>query len=180
MITDIKINRSRRRRKTASARLIGNVMHVYVPENISAQRLEEVIGSFRKKLSLNILRDKLNREKSLDETAKIINNKYFGGKLYAASIEYVINQDYKYGCCDFITKKIRVSHRIAQMPDWVRDYVIVHEMAHLIEPNHSKAFWDIVSRYKLAERARGYLMAKGIEPEAQPDAGEILLPERIG
>jgi predicted metal-dependent hydrolase len=49
------------------------------------------------------------------------------------------------------------------MPDWVRDYVLIHEMAHLIEPNHSKSFWDIVSRYELAERARGYLMAAGFE-----------------
>ena len=47
------------------------------------------------------------------------------------------------------------------MPEWVRRYVLIHEMAHLIEPNHSRAFWDIVSRYKLTERARGYLMAVG-------------------
>jgi hypothetical protein len=48
------------------------------------------------------------------------------------------------------------------MPEWVRKYVVIHEMAHLVEPNHSRAFWDIVSRYKLAERARGYLMAAGV------------------
>ncbi|MBU4312320.1 MAG: M48 family metallopeptidase [Candidatus Omnitrophica bacterium] len=51
------------------------------------------------------------------------------------------------------------------MPIWVRNYVIIHEMAHLIEPNHSKSFWNIVSRFKLTERARGYLMAKGLDRE---------------
>jgi predicted metal-dependent hydrolase len=42
-------------------------------------------------------------------------------------------------------------------------------MAHLIEPNHGPAFWDIVSRYELAERAKGYLMALGFDSDNEKD-----------
>jgi hypothetical protein len=43
------------------------------------------------------------------------------------------------------------------MPAWVVDYVIIHELAHLIEPAHNAAFWALVHRYPKAERAEGYL-----------------------
>jgi hypothetical protein len=49
------------------------------------------------------------------------------------------------------------------MPAWVRDYVLVHELAHLVHPDHGADFWRLVAGYKHMERAKGYLLAKGYE-----------------
>ena len=51
---------------------------------------------------------------------------------------------------------------MAFWPRWVRDYVLIHEMAHLVEPYQSPSFWALVNRYPRTERARGFLMAVGL------------------
>jgi len=104
----------------------------------------------------------LDKEQNLLDLANALNEKYFGNKIKLESIEYVTTQNSRFGCCNYRTSRIRISHKIGLMPRWVRKYVVIHEMAHLVEPNHSKAFWDIVSRYRLTERARGYLMAASL------------------
>jgi len=111
---------------------------------------------------------KQETKKSLDDTllqrrAQALNRRYFDGKLKWQSIRWVTNQHNRVGSCTPATGTIRISHRLNEMPAFVRDYVIMHELAHLKEANHSKKFWKLVNRYPKTERARGYLMAVGLE-----------------
>ena len=77
-----------------------------------------------------------------------------------AHITWSNRQNTRWGSCSVDTGHIRISDRLAGFPDWVIDYVVVHELAHLIESGHNVRFWEIVNRYPLAERARGYLLAQ--------------------
>ena len=97
--------------------------------------------------------------------AERINRKYFDGALTWQSIRYVSNMQRRYGSCTPGKGTIRISDRLLNMPKWVLEYVLVHELAHLVEANHGKRFWALVNRYPRAERARGYLMAVGMESE---------------
>ena len=109
-------------------------------------------------------RDALVDQADLERRAARINRKYFQGRLEWASIVYVTNQTAKYGSCSPGSRRIRISHRMASMPAFVLDYIIVHELAHLLEANHGRRFWRLVQRYPLAERAIGYLMGLGLVP----------------
>ena len=162
---EVKIIRSRRRKRTISARLVKDELLVSAPLAISQEQLEKIIRDFKIKFERRKFKTELDKKQNLIDIARKLNEKYFANMLKINSIEYVADQNSKFGCCNYRDAHIRISHRIGSMPEWVRDYVIIHEMAHLIEPNHSSAFWDIVCRYKLAERARGYLMAVGLESE---------------
>ena len=79
------------------------------------------------------------------------------------SIRWVDNQHSRWGSCTIVDRTIRISSRLAGWPGWVLDYVVVHELAHLVVPDHGPAFHALVDRYPRAERARGFLIAKGME-----------------
>ena len=162
---EVKIVRSKRRKRTISARLVNNMLLVQAPEQISSNRLDNIIADFKLKFEKKKIKDELDKKQDLKEIAARLNQKYFGNKLKVNSIEYVTGQNSKYGCCNYHSADIRLSHKVGLMPKWVRDYVIIHELAHLIEPNHSRAFWNIVNRYRFSERAKGYLIAVGREEQ---------------
>ncbi len=72
-------------------------------------------------------------------------------------MRWVDNQNSRWGSCTPADRAIRLSRRLQGMPAWVIDYVLVHELAHLIEIGHTAAFWELVDRYPKAERAKGFL-----------------------
>lgn len=158
---EVKIIRSRRRRRSVGARLINDLLLINAPLMLPQERLDKIVSDFKLKFARRKLKTELDKEKNLQDLASALNEKYFENKLKIESIEYAVNQNSRFGCCNYRAARIRISHKIGLMPKWVRKYVLIHEMAHLIQPNHSRAFWDIVYRYRLTERARGYLMAAG-------------------
>ena len=159
----IRVVRSAKRKKTVSARVTDGVLEVRAPAHLTdadlAPIIEQLRGRLREQRKKATLDDAL-----LQRRARELNRQCFDGQLGWTSIRWVTNQHKRAGSCTPSQGTIRISHRVADMPAFVRDYIIVHELAHLQEPNHSNRFWALVNRYPRAERARGYLMAAGLEP----------------
>ena len=162
----VRVTYSARRRKTIGARIVNwTTLEVRAPEGIPSTDLRKAIDGFVAKMRLQ--RDTARRfptDDGLEHRAQRLNREYFGGKLRWRSIRFFSNQHKRMGSCSPARGTIRVSQRLASAPDFVLDYVLVHELAHLLEANHSTAFWKHVYRYPKTERARGFLMGMQLEP----------------
>jgi predicted metal-dependent hydrolase len=171
----VKIIRSKNRRRTTSARLVSakggsETMLVNAPADMPEDKLQNLIESFKKRFEKRKLKKQLNRQVDLMAICRKLKDQYFFyDQIDVNSIGYSTDQTTRWGVCNTRNKTILISHRLSEMPDWVRDYVIVHEMAHILHPDHSERFWKTVRRYKLSERARGYLIAKGYEDTDESD-----------
>ena len=156
----VEIVRSRRRRKTVGAALQDGVLVIRAPASMSDTDLRPIIANFQKRMAKRYLP---HTDAELTVLAAKMERLYFNGRLPSYTIRYVTNQNKRFGSCTPAQGTIRISHRLASMPHFVRAYVVVHELAHLLEANHGRRFWQLVNAYPLTERARGYLMAVGLE-----------------
>jgi len=97
-------------------------------------------------------------DERLDERARRLNERHFGGKLRWTSIGFA-EMGRQWGSCTFTNGAVRIASRAAALPDWVLDYLLVHELAHLVQSDHGDGFHELVHRYPMTERAKGYLLA---------------------
>ncbi len=171
----IEIIRSPNRTRTATARMVDGRLVVRVPAHLSPAEEKELVDKLVPRVLKKERRRAVGEGKlpNLKRRAADLNEKYFGGRLEVREIKWVTNQEKRYGSCTPSTATIRISDRVATLPLWVLDYVLVHELAHLVEANHSARFWKLVAKYPLAERARGYLMAIGLEGDAGPGDEDV-------
>ncbi|QKI88683.1 M48 family metallopeptidase [Thiomicrorhabdus xiamenensis] len=67
-----------------------------------------------------------------------------------------------WGNCYHQRGLVQFNWKLLQAPEWVVDYVIVHELAHLVHPNHSRDFWSLVQyHYPQTPQAKSYLKQYG-------------------
>ena len=157
----VEVRRSARRRKTISAEIVGDALVVLIPERLSRAEEQEWVTVMAARMSERRRRERLNEDGALERKAAELARRY--SLPLPRSIEWVANQQSRWGSCVVAERAVRLSLALADCPAWVRDYVIVHELAHLVVADHSADFWNLVARYPLAERARGFLIAKGME-----------------
>ena len=152
---EVEVIRSRRRRKTIEAHVVAGVLRVAIPATCSAEEEAHWVG---------VMTKRFEKRRSTEAVDLRDRARRLAGELdlpMPASIRWVDNQNSLWGSCTIDDRSIRISSRLAAFPRWVLDYVIVHELAHLIVRGHGPVFDALVDRYRLAERARGYLIAKG-------------------
>ena len=110
-------------------------------------------------------------DEGLIRRARELNQLYLEGRANPASVVWVANMQQRWASCTFVDRSIRLSRRLQPVPSWVLDYVLVHELAHIVVPGHTAEFWALVNRYERSERARGYL--EGLSAAATLDGDSL-------
>ncbi len=140
-----------------AARLRSGVLELLVPEWMPTTERQQWADEMRVRLDRRLQRSRPSDDR-LAERARSLNERHFGGRLHWTSVAFA-EMSHLWGSCTFTTGAIRIARRAAALPEWVLDYLLVHELSHLEHSDHGPAFRELERRYPLSERARGYLMA---------------------
>jgi predicted metal-dependent hydrolase len=167
---DVEVRRSARRRRTVTAYREAGRTIVLIPAAFSPAEERRWVAQMVAKLQTREERRRrsLGGDEDLMSRARALSAAHLDGLAEPASVRWVDNQQRRWGSCTPADASIRLSSRLRSMPEYVVDYVLVHELVHLLEPSHNERFWALVARYPRAERARGFL--EGVEQSAAAGA----------
>jgi len=159
----VVVRTSNRRRKTASAYWEGDTIVVVLPSHVRRADRDELVEW----LVARVLAKRPQAtasDRALLERAAALADRYVDG-VRPASIRWVTNQGKRWGSCSSASREIRLSHRLRRVPGWVLDATIVHELAHLVHPNHSPDFYALADRHPRQRDAALFLegYALGLE-----------------
>jgi predicted metal-dependent hydrolase len=152
----VEVRRSARRRRTVSAYRDGDRTIVLLPARMSAAEEQRWVTVMLDKLAAQESR-RMPGDDELAARAARLSEQYLNARAVPDTVRWVTNQNSRWGSCTPAEGSIRLSHRLQGMPEYVIDYVLLHELAHLLVPGHGPRFWKLLENYPRTERARGFL-----------------------
>jgi predicted metal-dependent hydrolase len=158
---EVEVRISNRRKKTSEARWVGGRIVVSLPAHLSVESRQKTIDWLVERL---LTRHRL--QSGLDDAGLLaraveLSERYLVGTR-PESVRWVTNQTARWGSCSYYSGHIRVSHRLRVVPEWVLDSVLVHEVAHLTHPDHSRAFHKLAGAYPRHKEAGVFLAGYGL------------------
>lgn len=157
----VEVRRSARRRRTVSAFRDGDKIVVLLPARMSRSDEERYVAEMVARVTRREVQIASRGPRAGDALllarAEDLRSRYVSDAPAPVSVRWVGNMQHRWGSCTPADGTIRLSNRLQHLPDWVIDYVLVHELSHLVHSGHGPDFWASVARYPRAERARGFL-----------------------
>jgi hypothetical protein len=158
---EVEIRVSARRRKTSEAKWVGGRIVVSLPAHLTGDVREKTIAWLVDRLvTKHRLRFAVGDDELLSRAIALSSRYQIGAR--PNSVRWVTNQTARWGSCSFHSGEIRLSHRLRSVPDWVLDSVLVHELSHLVHPNHSPAFHQMADHYPRHREAGIFLAGYGL------------------
>jgi predicted metal-dependent hydrolase len=156
----VEVRRSKRRTRTVTAYREGDTLVVLIPARLSKAEEAHWVAEMQRKL----LRGEARRrppartsDATLLRRCRELSDKHLDGRAEPVSVRWVAPMRTRWASCTPSDGSIRVSEHLRHVPAWVLDYVLVHELAHLLVAAHNAQFWDLVRDYPRTDRAIGYL-----------------------
>jgi predicted metal-dependent hydrolase len=153
---EVEVRRSKRRRRTVSAFYEGGKFVVAIPAHFTKAQENEWVTKMTQRVETKQQRNRRS-DSHLFERALQLSTQYLQGKAQPDSVAWVTNQNRRWGSCTVQEKAIRLSHRLQPMPQYVQDYVLLHELVHLLHAGHGPGFWACLENYPHLDKARGFL-----------------------
>lgn len=159
MPVEVEVRRSVRRRRTVSAYRDGPRIVVLIPARFTRAEEAQWVAKMVARLDTGTRRGKrgVATDAALMRRASELSAEYLDGRARPASVRWVATMRTRWASCTPVDRTIRLSEKLREMPAWVQDYVLLHELAHLLVAGHGRDFWALVERFPRTERARGYL-----------------------
>ena len=162
----VEVRRSTKRRKTIEAYRKGDTIIVAIPARMSKREEERVVAEMVSKLGKDDLR---LTSTELMSRALELNTLYLGDKATPSRVEWSSRMERIWGSCTIEDRAIRLSNRLDDAPRYALDYILLHELVHLIVAGHGPDFKALLSVYPQLERAEGYLEGRQIRLDEDLD-----------
>jgi hypothetical protein len=172
----VEVRRSTRRRRSVTAYREGGRTIVVVPARMARADIlayvDELVGRLEARERRARRTDSELRARALELAAR-----YLDDRATPATVRWVSNQRRRWGSCTPVDRAIRLSDRLQTMPAYVSDYVLLHELVHLLVPGHGADFEAWMTRYPRLLEARAFLagvdhvLGEGVDTFAEPDEG---------
>ncbi|GEK17021.1 hypothetical protein CPE01_07540 [Cellulomonas persica] len=170
---EVEVRRSRKRVRTVTAWREGGRTVVAIPARFTRAQETEWVGRMLVRLAAQERRRRPSDDELMSRAADL-STRYLQGRAVPTSVRWSGNQGRRWGSCTPSDGTIRISDRVRGMPRWVLDYVLLHELVHLLHSGHGPEFWRELEAYPRTQRARGFLEGYSYLEErgaGQPPAG---------